>query len=54
VQISCTQGGKPKKFILQGVSHKKGKKQNLPILHGRKDLFTLKLITYLINLKCYG
>jgi hypothetical protein len=52
VQIPCIQGGKPKKFTLQGANQKKknyrGEKQNSPTLQGGINLFTLIFI-YLID-----
>jgi hypothetical protein len=59
VQIPCTQGDKPKKFTLQGASHKKkritGEKQNLPILQftGGKGIFTKKKEDIFLSLKIF-
>jgi hypothetical protein len=48
VQIPCSQGGKPKKFTLQGTNQKKknymGEKQNSSTLQGGINLFTIKFI----------
>jgi hypothetical protein len=46
VQISCTQGGKPKKFTLQGANKKKLQEGKTKLAHitGGINLFTLIFI----------
>jgi hypothetical protein len=56
VQITCTQGGKPKKITLQGVNKKikQGEKQNLHTLQGGINLFTHLFSLILQNRSLFG